>query len=61
MIQTVRALGVTAVVVASCLGGQAAAQTKQLTLCWAAWDPANALVAKVVAVPEGRFTFGRGR
>jgi len=44
MIQTVRALGMTAVVVASCLGGQAAAQTKQLTLCWAAWDPANALV-----------------
>ena len=24
-------------------------------------DPANALVAKVVAVPEGRFTLGRGR
>ncbi len=22
----------------------AAAQSKQLTLCWAAWDPANALV-----------------
>src|SRR5260370_17352584 len=44
MIQTMRALGVTAVVVASCLGNQAVAQTKQLTLCWAAWDPANALV-----------------
>src|SRR4051794_4409687 len=44
MIQMVRALGVTAVVAASCLGGQAVAQTKQLTLCWAAWDPANALV-----------------
>src|SRR5260221_11000407 len=44
MIQMVRALGATAVVVASCLGGQASAQTKQLTLCWAAWDPANALV-----------------
>src|SRR3979409_520251 len=44
MIQMVRALGATAVVVASCLGGQAVAQTKQLTLCWAAWDPANALV-----------------
>src|SRR5438477_10089370 len=44
MIQTVRALGLTAAVVASCLGGEAAAQTKQLTLCWAAWDPANALV-----------------
>src|SRR5687768_12075576 len=24
--------------------GAAQAQTKQLTLCWAAWDPANALV-----------------
>jgi multiple sugar transport system substrate-binding protein len=24
--------------------GPAAAQSKQLTLCWAAWDPANALV-----------------
>ena len=44
MIQIMRALGVTAVVVASCLGNQAVAQTKQLTLCWAAWDPANALV-----------------
>src|ERR1700757_2872380 len=44
MIQTVRALGLTAAVVASCFGGPAAAQTKQLTLCWAAWDPANALV-----------------
>src|SRR5260370_12459777 len=43
-IQMVRALGATAVVVASCLGSQAVAQTKQLTLCWAAWDPANALV-----------------
>src|SRR5713226_1001766 len=44
MIQMVRALGVAAAVSASCLGGQAVAQTKQLTLCWAAWDPANALV-----------------
>jgi multiple sugar transport system substrate-binding protein len=26
------------------IAGGAAAQTKQLTLCWAAWDPANALV-----------------
>ncbi|HTO60836.1 MAG TPA: extracellular solute-binding protein, partial [Bradyrhizobium sp.] len=25
-------------------GGEAAAEGKQLTLCWAAWDPANALV-----------------
>src|SRR5260370_16479610 len=44
MIQMVRALAETAVVGASSLGGQAVAQTKQLTLCWAAWDPANALV-----------------
>ena len=41
MIRMVRALGVTAAVVASCLGNQAVAQTKQWTLCWAAWDPAN--------------------
>ena len=27
-----------------CLGSAAHAQGKQLTLCWAAWDPANALV-----------------
>jgi multiple sugar transport system substrate-binding protein len=26
------------------IAGSAVAQTKQLTLCWAAWDPANALV-----------------
>src|SRR5260370_23608572 len=44
MIQTMRALGTAAVVAVSCFGGQAVAQTKQLTLCWAAWDPANALV-----------------
>src|ERR1700680_3484303 len=44
MIQIMRAAGATAFVFASCLGGQAVAQTKQLTLCWAAWDPANALV-----------------
>ena len=43
MIRTIRALGAAAVV-ASCLTGQAPAQAKQLTLCWAAWDPANALV-----------------
>jgi multiple sugar transport system substrate-binding protein len=34
--------------VAAALGllgsNEAAAQSKQLTLCWAAWDPANALV-----------------
>ena len=29
---------------ASLLAGAAQAQDKQLTLCWAAWDPANALV-----------------
>src|SRR3982074_1967595 len=44
MIQMGVALGVRAIVVASCLRGAAVAQTKQLTLCWAAWDPANALV-----------------
>ena len=44
MIRTMRALGATVVVVASCLVGQAPAEAKQLTLCWAAWDPANALV-----------------
>ena len=26
------------------VSGAAQAQNKQLTLCWAAWDPANALV-----------------
>jgi multiple sugar transport system substrate-binding protein len=26
------------------MAASAQAQTKQLTLCWAAWDPANALV-----------------
>src|SRR5258708_2381486 len=44
MIQIMRALGGTAVVVACCLGNQAVAQTKHLTLCWAAWDPPNVLV-----------------
>src|ERR1700735_2719710 len=44
MIQMISACGGIAVAFASCLGGQAVAQTKQLTLCWAAWDPANALV-----------------
>src|SRR6202041_2653619 len=44
MIQMMRALGTTAVVVASCMGSPAVAEAKQLTLCWAAWDPANALV-----------------
>src|ERR1700731_2029754 len=44
MTRTVRAMGAAAFVLASCLGSQALAQTKQMTLCWAAWDPANALV-----------------
>lgn len=30
--------------VALCAAGMAQAQTNELTLCWAAWDPANALV-----------------
>ena len=34
----------TALVLALALAPTAKAQTKQLTLCWAAWDPANALV-----------------
>ena len=44
MIRIMRTVGATALVVASCLAGQAPAEAKQLTLCWAAWDPANALV-----------------
>src|ERR1700757_970462 len=44
MIRTMRALGATAFVLASSLAGQVQAEAKQLTLCWAAWDPANALV-----------------
>ncbi|OYU17235.1 MAG: ABC transporter substrate-binding protein [Rhodobacteraceae bacterium PARR1] len=31
-------------VAALCTAGAASAQTNELTLCWAAWDPANALV-----------------
>lgn len=31
-------------VAALCTAGVASAQDKELTLCWAAWDPANALV-----------------
>jgi multiple sugar transport system substrate-binding protein len=31
-------------VAALCTAGAASAQDKELTLCWAAWDPANALV-----------------
>ncbi len=33
-----------AAMVLGCAAGEASAQTKELTLCWAAWDPANALV-----------------
>src|ERR1700749_5238638 len=44
MIQTMRALGETAVLVAYCFMAPVPAEAKQLTLCWAAWDPANALV-----------------
>src|SRR6201994_2278146 len=44
MIRAIRAFGATVAIVASCLSGQAPAEAKQLTLCWAAWDPANALV-----------------
>ena len=36
--------GAVALGMASLLSGEAGAQSKQLTLCWAAWDPANALV-----------------
>src|ERR1700721_819545 len=44
MIQMMHALGAAAIVVASCLGGQAVAQTKQLTFVWAAGEPANVCV-----------------
>ena len=38
-------LAAAGLIAASLLGaGQAQAQTKTITLCWAAWDPANALV-----------------
>jgi multiple sugar transport system substrate-binding protein len=37
-------VGATAVAVGLGLAGEASAQGKELTLCWAAWDPANALV-----------------
>jgi multiple sugar transport system substrate-binding protein len=41
-VTTLAAAAITAA--AAMFGGAAQAQTKQLTLCWAAWDPANALV-----------------
>src|SRR5215212_8498960 len=37
-------VGATAVALGLGLAGKASAQGKELTLCWAAWDPANALV-----------------
>ncbi len=37
-------LAAAAVVLGMSIASTAGAQTKQLTLCWAAWDPANALV-----------------
>ena len=37
-------LAAATVVLGMGIAGTAAAQTRQLTLCWAAWDPANALV-----------------
>ncbi|WP_406565994.1 ABC transporter substrate-binding protein [Allitabrizicola rongguiensis] len=39
-----RAIAAAAVAVAGMAGTAAQAQDKTLTLCWAAWDPANALV-----------------
>ena len=39
-----RSAAMLAVVASAGLGASSAAQAKDLTLCWAAWDPANALV-----------------
>jgi multiple sugar transport system substrate-binding protein len=39
-----KTLAAATVILGMGIGGSAVAQTKQLTLCWAAWDPANALV-----------------
>ena len=41
LLKTALALGVAGFAAAA---GQTQAQAKDLTLCWAAWDPANALV-----------------
>src|SRR5438105_7262693 len=38
------AIAASAFMAAALMSGGAQAQQKQLTLCWAAWDPANALV-----------------
>ena len=43
MLQSLRYLKVLPLILAA-LGSAAYGQSKQLTLCWAAWDPANALV-----------------
>ena len=42
--KTKLAVAASACVTAALMSGPAQAQQKQLTLCWAAWDPANALV-----------------
>lgn len=39
-----RSAAMLTVVASAGLGASSAAQAKDLTLCWAAWDPANALV-----------------
>ena len=39
-----RTAAVFAAMTAGTLGASSVAQAKDLTLCWAAWDPANALV-----------------
>ncbi len=39
-----RSAAVLAVLASTSLGASTGAQAKDLTLCWAAWDPANALV-----------------
>jgi len=38
------AIAASAFMAAALMSGGAQAQQKTLTLCWAAWDPANALV-----------------
>ena len=43
-VKSKKALLAAAVATASLFSASAQAQQKQLTLCWAAWDPANALV-----------------
>ncbi len=43
-LKTAAAFGLAAFVAAA---GQTKAEAEELTLCWAAWDPANALVELV--------------